>query len=39
LGYQGVLSIEYFDRPERGWPLADPLAYALELASRLRAIP
>lgn len=31
LGYRGRLSIEYFDLPEHGWPLADPRAWALDL--------
>jgi sugar phosphate isomerase/epimerase len=28
IGYEGVLSIEYFDLPEYGWPCADARAYA-----------
>jgi len=31
LDYRGRLSIEYFDLPEHGWPLADPLGHALAL--------
>jgi sugar phosphate isomerase/epimerase len=31
LGYAGVLSVEYFDLPEHGWPCADPRAAALAL--------
>jgi sugar phosphate isomerase/epimerase len=31
LGYAGVLSIEYFDLPEHGWPCSDPRAAALAL--------
>ncbi len=36
LGYEGRLSVEYFDLPEQGWPLADPRSYALDLAARVR---
>lgn len=38
LGYRGLLSIEYFDLPEYGWPLADPEAYAVELARIVRPL-
>jgi sugar phosphate isomerase/epimerase len=31
LDYRGKLSIEYFDLPDRGWPLADPEAWARDL--------
>ena len=37
LGYDGRLSVEYFDLPEQGWPLADPRAWALDLAAAVRA--
>jgi len=36
LDYRGRLSIEYFDFPEMGWPLDDPVTYAVELANRIR---
>jgi len=36
LDYRGRLSVEYFDLPERGWPLEDPAAWARDLAARLR---
>jgi sugar phosphate isomerase/epimerase len=36
LGYEGRCSVEYFDLPEQGWPLADPRACALNLAAHLR---
>jgi sugar phosphate isomerase/epimerase len=36
LGYMGRLSIEYFDLPEHGWPLADPRGWAVDLARKLR---
>lgn len=38
LGYQGVLSVEYFDLPENGWPLDDPRDHALALAEQIRAL-
>jgi sugar phosphate isomerase/epimerase len=38
LDYRGRLSIEYFDLPEYGWPLANPLAWAGDLARHVRAL-
>ncbi len=38
LGYKGALSVEHFDLPEHGWPLADPRAWALDLAAHVRAL-
>ena len=38
LGYRGRLSIEYFDLPEYGWPLEDPLSFARDLAARVRSL-
>jgi len=38
LGYRGRLSVEYFDLPEYGWPLDDPLAWADALARHVRAL-
>jgi sugar phosphate isomerase/epimerase len=35
LDYRGKVSVEYFDLPERGWPLADPPACARALFARL----
>ncbi len=35
LGYQGCLSVEYFDLAEHGWPLDDPPAYAAALRAHL----
>ena len=32
VGYRGLLSVEYFDLPELGFPLQDPLRYAVDLA-------
>lgn len=37
-GYEGALSIEYFDLPEMGLPLEDPLGYALALAAEVRPL-
>jgi sugar phosphate isomerase/epimerase len=37
LDYRGRLSIEYFDLPEYGWPLDEPLAWAQALADHVRA--
>lgn len=36
LDYRGKLSVEYFDLPQNGWPLADPVAWARDLLARLR---
>ena len=38
VGYDGRLSVEYFDLPEQGWPLDDPVAWAVDLAARLRVM-
>ncbi len=38
LDYRGLLSIEYFDLPDWGWPLEDPRGHALALAARLREL-
>jgi sugar phosphate isomerase/epimerase len=38
LGYQGLLSVEYFDLPQLGLPLDDPVGWALALTSRVRAL-
>ncbi|MFZ4585626.1 MAG: sugar phosphate isomerase/epimerase family protein [Acidimicrobiia bacterium] len=31
LDYRGVVSVEYFDLPEQGWPCEDPRGWAVEL--------
>jgi len=36
LDYRGRLSVEYFDLPENGWPLADPESWARDLAAHVR---
>lgn len=38
LGYTGRLSIEYFDLPEYGWGLDDPLGWTLALADQIRGL-
>lgn len=38
LGYQGLLSVEYFDLPDRGWQLDDPVGHACALARRVREL-
>jgi sugar phosphate isomerase/epimerase len=38
LGYRGLVSIEYFDLPEYGWPLDDPVAHAVALAEQVWAL-
>ena len=36
--YRGKLSVEYFDLPDRGWPLDDPIGAALDFTAQLRAL-
>jgi sugar phosphate isomerase/epimerase len=38
LDYEGLMSVEYFDLPDYGWPLDDPVAHAVALASQVRAL-
>jgi sugar phosphate isomerase/epimerase len=38
LDYRGRISVEYFDLPDNGWPLADPEQWAHDLAARLVAV-
>jgi sugar phosphate isomerase/epimerase len=38
LDYRGALSVEYFDLPEEGWPLDDPVGWAVALADHVRAL-
>jgi sugar phosphate isomerase/epimerase len=38
LGYRGRLSVEYFDLPEYGWGLEDPLAWTVALAEHVRGL-
>jgi sugar phosphate isomerase/epimerase len=37
-GYRGRLSVEYFDLPDLGWPLADPRAWTRDLAAVVRTM-
>jgi sugar phosphate isomerase/epimerase len=37
-GYKGALSVEYFDLPELGYPLDDPLGHALTLTEHMRRL-
>jgi sugar phosphate isomerase/epimerase len=38
LDYRGLLSVEYFDLPDLGWPLDGPRAWAIDLATRVRPL-
>jgi hypothetical protein len=38
LDYRGLLSIEYFDLPDYGWPLDDPVGHAVALAAHVRPL-
>ncbi len=38
LGYRGSVSVEYFDLPDMGWPLADPRAWAVDLLRVVRRL-
>jgi sugar phosphate isomerase/epimerase len=38
LDYRGCLSIEYFDLPEHGWPLDDPVGHAVALRAQVLAL-
>jgi Xylose isomerase-like TIM barrel len=38
LGYDGLFSVEYFDLPELGLPLADPVGHCVDLAHRVRPL-
>jgi hypothetical protein len=38
LGYEGLFSVEYFDLPELGLPLADPVGFSVALADRVRPL-
>ena len=38
VGYEGCLSIEYFDLPEHGWALDDPVGHAVVLREQLLAL-
>jgi sugar phosphate isomerase/epimerase len=38
LGYAGRLSVEYFDLPDYGWPLEDPVGWSVALAAHVRPL-
>jgi Xylose isomerase-like TIM barrel len=38
LGYRGAVSIEYFDLPDMGWPLDDPVGHSVALAAHVRTL-
>ncbi len=38
IDYRGKLSVEYFDLPEQGWALDDPVQWACDLAAALRSL-
>jgi len=38
LGYRGRLSIEYFDFPDFGWGLEDPVGWSVALAAHVRPL-
>jgi hypothetical protein len=38
LDYRGLLSIEYFDLPDMGWRLDDPVGHAIALAAEVRPL-
>ena len=38
LDFHGLVSVEYFDLPDLGWPLEDPVGHAVALAAHVRAL-
>jgi hypothetical protein len=38
LDYRGLLSVEYFDLPDYGWPLDDPVGHCVALADHVRPL-
>jgi sugar phosphate isomerase/epimerase len=38
LGYEGSLSVEHFDLPDWGWPLDDPVGWAVDLRDHVAAL-
>jgi Xylose isomerase-like TIM barrel len=38
LGYRGKMAVEYFSLPDLGWPLDDPVGWAVDLAERIRPL-
>jgi sugar phosphate isomerase/epimerase len=39
LDYGGLLSVEYFDLPDYGWPLDDPVGHSVALMEHVRSLP
>jgi sugar phosphate isomerase/epimerase len=37
-GYEGLFSVEYFDLPDMGLPLEDPVTWSVDLARRVRPL-
>jgi len=38
LGYEGLFSVEYFDLPDMGLPLEDPVTWSVDLARQVRPL-
>ena len=38
LDYRGLMSVEYFNLPDYGWPLDDPIGHAVALAEHVRSL-
>jgi sugar phosphate isomerase/epimerase len=38
LDYGGLMSVEYFDLPDYGWPLDDPVGHCVALAQQVRSL-
>jgi sugar phosphate isomerase/epimerase len=38
LEYTGILSVEYYDVPDWGWPLEDPVGWVTDLAAHVRSL-
>jgi sugar phosphate isomerase/epimerase len=38
LDYRGCLSVEYFDIPDHGWPLDDPVTWAADLRAHVASL-
>lgn len=38
IGYGGKLAVEYFSLPDLGWPLEDPVGWALDLTHKVRPL-
>ena len=38
LDYRGLMSVEYFNLPDYGWPLDDPVGHAVALAAHVRSL-